>query len=199
MKQIEVKCSGILDDNEIIELYWHRNESAITATDTKYGKYLFTIAYNILHSNMDCEECVNDTYFSTWNRIPPTRPNVFQVFLSKITRNVAVDKYRKNRAEKRIPSEMINSLDELDECISSNVNLEEIVFIRQASLVLNEYLQTLTQKQTLIFVCRYYYCDSIDTIARMLKTSESTVFRTLSKIREGLKARLEQEGLYEKK
>ena len=88
-----------LSDEKIIALYWERNESAIKATDEKYGTYLFTIAYNILRNDWDCEECINDTYLHTWNRIPPTKPNIFQVFLSKITRDLAVDKYRKSKVD----------------------------------------------------------------------------------------------------
>ena len=90
-----------MPDGEIIELYWKREEAAISETDKKYGKYLYRIAYNIVHDELDCEECLNDTYLGTWNRIPPARPNVFQIFLSKIMRNIAVDRFRKNTAKKR--------------------------------------------------------------------------------------------------
>ena len=105
----------IVDDEEIIELYWKRDEQAISQTDKKYRRYLFTIAYNILHDNMDCDECLNDTYLKTWNKIPPTRPRILQLFLSKITRDVSVDKYRENNLTRKIPSELMLSLDELDE------------------------------------------------------------------------------------
>ena len=92
--------SNLLTDDEIIDMYWERNENAINETDKKYGNYLFTIANNIVNDKMDCEECVNDTYLGTWNRIPPTRPNIFKVFLSKIVRNIAISKYRRNSAQK---------------------------------------------------------------------------------------------------
>ena len=100
-----------MSDEDIVALYFARNEKAISETDLKYGRYLFTIAYNIVHDRLDCEECLNDTYLGTWNAIPPHRPPVFQVFLSKIMRNTAVDKFRKTRASKRIPSELVVSLD----------------------------------------------------------------------------------------
>ena len=180
-------------DEEIIDLYWSRNEEAIPETDNKYGRYLYTIAYNIVRDGRDCEECLSDTYFSTWNRIPPTRPNVFQVFLSKITRNVAVDKYRKNNAEKRIPSEMINSLDELDECIVHSSSAEDELYIKRISHVLNDYLASLNKNDITLFVCRYYYCDSIEDIAKMMSISESTVFRRMARIKEGLRQRLVEE------
>ena len=97
------KSERYLPDPEIIELYWARDERAIDETDKKYRQYLHRIAYNIVHDDLDCEECLNDTYLGTWNRIPPTRPNAFQLFLSKIMRNIAIDRYRKNSAKKNIP------------------------------------------------------------------------------------------------
>lgn len=188
------KALDELSDETIIELYWNRNEDAIQATDEKYGKYLYMIAYNIVHDNMDCEECLNDTYLSTWNRIPPTRPKFFQLFLSKIIRNIAVDRYRKNSAEKRISSEMTCSLEELDDCLPSEMGLEDEVLMRAVIDAMNDYLRSLSKREVLIFICRYYYSDSIDSIAQMLKVSRNTVFRDLSKIRSGLKERLEAEG-----
>lgn len=97
------KDGGYLKDEQIIELYWAREERAISETDRKYRKYLYTVAYNILHSDPDCEECLNDTYLGTWNAIPPHRPNFFQAFLSKIMRNTAVVHYKKNHTQSRIP------------------------------------------------------------------------------------------------
>ena len=183
-----------LSDEEIIELYWSRNEKAIEATDSKYGKYLFTIAYNIVHDKLDCEECVNDTYLGTWNRIPPTRPNAFQIFITKIMRNIAIDKFRKNSADRRIPAEMTVSLGELDDCIYSE-SVEDEYKIVEMARILNKYLNELPDKSEFIFVCRYYYADKISEIAKMMKISESTVYRELGQIREGLKALLEKEDL----
>lgn len=184
----------IVDDEEIIELYWKRDEQAISETDKKYRRYLFTIAYNILHDNMDCDECLNDTYLKTWNKIPPTRPRILQLFLSKITRDVSVDKYRENNLTRKIPSELMLSLDELDECITSNEDIEKDIFIRQMIGILNSYLESLNSREEFCFVCRYYYGDSIENIARMLRVSDRTVFRDLARIRKGLRDRLESEG-----
>ena len=191
----EINAGKCLPDEAIVELYWQRNEKAIEETDRKYGKYLFTIAYNIVHNHLDCEECVNDTYLGTWNRIPPSKPSVFQVFLSRITRNIAIDRFRKNTARKQVPSEMLLSLDELDECVTSSSveNEQEIVEI---SRVLNTFLRGLTARREFIFVCRYYYSDSIVHIAKMLDVSEKTVQRALSEMRRELKEKLEGEGLY---
>ena len=114
-----------LSDETIIDLYWDRKEKAIEETDRKYGKYLFAVAYNIVYDSMDCEECLNDTYLSTWNTIPPKRPTVFQAFLTRIMRNQAVDKFRTRSAAKRIPSELMISLDELEDCIANDLSIEE--------------------------------------------------------------------------
>ena len=187
--------SGYLSDEAIIELYWSRNEKAISETDKKYKKYLYKIAYNIVRNNLDCEECLNDTYLGTWNRIPPARPNVFQAFLSKIMRNVAVDKARETHAEKRVPSELIVSLDEIGEALSYDMSPDEEAVIAAVSSVLNKFLHGLDERDQLIFVCRYYYCDTVSEISGMLDTSERTVFRALVRMRESLKSKLAVEGI----
>ena len=186
----------LLEDHEIIELYWARDEKAISETDKKYKRYLFTIAYNILHDNLDCEECLNDTYLGTWNTIPPTRPNVFQAFISKIMRNTAVGRYNKNTADKRVPSEMTISVGEFVECLPSEVTVEEEYFIGEVSKILSQFLRELPERSAFVFVCRYYCSDKISDIADMLHVSESTVFRELMSIRKQLKERLVKEGYY---
>ncbi len=186
---------SLMTDEAIIDLYWKREERAISETDKKYGKYLYTIAYNIVRDRLDCEECLNDTYLGTWNRIPPTRPNVFHVFLSKIMRNIALDRFRHSHAEKRVPPEMIVSLNELDECMLSNPSLEEEYTVRTMAGVINTYLESLNSKRQLIFISRYYYCDQISAIATMLHTSEATVYRELATIRQELKKAFKKEGL----
>lgn len=184
----------ILPDEEIISLYWNRNESAIDATDVKYGKYLYTIAYNILNDNMDSEECLNDTYLGTWNAIPPQRPTLFQAFLSKIMRNTALGRVRKATSAKRIPSEMILSLEELDECIQLEPGEDEKYYVNRLSELFNSYLETLSDRQLFVFICRYYYSDSVARIADMLKLSKNTIFRDLAAIRSSLREYLEREG-----
>lgn len=188
----EEKC---LSDEEIIELYWDRNEQAIKETDKKYGSYLYVIAYNIIHDRLDCEECVNDTYLGTWKRIPPTRPHVFQVFLTKIMRNIAIDRYRQKTAAKRIPSEMTLSLEEIGDALPAVSTVDEDYLVDQVASILNAYLHTLSDKVQFAFVCRYYYADRIANIATMLGVSENTVYRYLSEARDGLKKELEKEGI----
>ncbi len=188
--------SDFMTDEAIINLYWQRNERAIQETDKKYKNYLYTIAYNILHDNMDCEECLNDTYLGTWNSIPPQRPSVFKAFLSKIMRNTAVVKYEKNTALKRCNSEMTLSLDELGEAIPAVSSAEEDYMISQLGSIINDYIKTLSDREEFIFICRYYCSDRISDIAEMLHVSERTVFNELTAIRRGLKKILVQEGYF---
>ena len=180
------KKVAYMEDEAIVDLYWAREERAISETDRKYRRYLHTVAYNILHNDLDCEECLNDTYLGTWNAIPPTRPRILQAFLSKIMRNTAVVRYKKNTAQSRIPSEMTVSLEELEYCIP----------VSRLSHLLSRYLRTLSEKQAFIFICRYYCCDRVQDIAEMLHVSERTVFRELNTIRDNLKALLVKEGYY---
>lgn len=184
-----------MSDEEIIELYWNRNEDAIKETDIKYGKYLFTIAYNIVHDRLDSEECLNDTYLGTWNKIPPERPMVFNVFLSRITRNIAINRYKKNNAAKRVPAEMILPLEELEDTLATNPLSPDEQAISALAGVLNGFVDTLDGRDEFIFVCRYYYSDSIKNIAGMLQISEPTVFRALARMKEELRRRLEEEGI----
>ena len=189
------KEEAFLADEQIIDLYWKRDEDAIKQTDRKYGKYLYVIAYNIVHDRLDCEECLNDTYLGTWNRIPPQRPNVFQVFLSRIMRNIAIDKFRHNRASKRVPSEMLVSLEELDDCMPSAPSTEDELANDRLGKLLNDFVQALDDRKQFIFVCRYYYADKVSSIAHMLQLGEATIFRELAEIRENLKNHLEKEGI----
>ncbi len=195
MKDTE-KATALLSDEAIIDLYWKRNEQALDATDRKYGKYLFTIAYNIVHNELDCQECLNDTYLGTWNRIPPAKPNIFQAFLAKIMRNTAVSKFREVSAARRVPSELVVSLNELENCIEHSTSVDEEMEIREISKILNSYLRGLPSRSEFIFVCRYYYADSIAKIANMLGLSENTIYRELHNIRNGLKIALERAGIY---
>ena len=194
-KEKESRIETVLSDEAIIDLYWNRNEKAITETDRKYKRYLYSIAYNILHDHPDCEECLNDTYLGTWNSIPPHKPSIFQIFLSKIMRNTAVTRYKHNTASKRIPSEMTTSLDELEPYIPVP-NSQQEYLLNELSRLLSVYLRSLPERSAFIFICRYYCSDRVSDIAAMLHISERTVFRELSEIREGLKQFLEKEGYF---
>ncbi len=188
--------SDRLSDGDIIELYFERDEGAINATGRKYGAYLFTIGNNILNDRFDSEECLNDTYFTTWNRIPPERPTYLQMFLSKIMRDVSVSRYRKSKAKKRISSELVVSMEELgDTIVSGEADIVEDIAMKETVRVLNGFLGSITKRQRFIFICRYYYCDKVTTIAKMLSVSQKTVYRELEKLRSELKCALKKEGV----
>ena len=194
MEEKNKQAADYMSDEEIVELYWKREERAIHETDRKYRNYLYRVAFNILHDRLDSEECLNDTYLGTWNSIPPAKPTAFQIFLSKIMRNTAVNRYRYNMADKRIASQMTVALEELDESMMYQLSDEEEKLVSEIGQLLNEYLEGLSKRGRFVFVSRYYYADEIVEIARMLGVSERTVYRELVELRNGLRERLEKEG-----
>ena len=188
---IDEKGGEGVQDHDIIELYFARDERAISETAQKYGGYCESIAMNILSDRMDAEECVNDTWLRTWNAIPPTRPSVLRVFLGKITRNLSLDKYKARTAEKRAGGEFAVSLDELDECIGA-VDERESALIGES---ISRFLRTEGEEARKMFVCRYYYCDSIADIAKRFRVSEGKVKTLLFRVRGRLRNHLEKEGI----
>lgn len=185
-----------MEDFKIIELFFERKEYAIAETERKYGGYLSKIAYNILFDSEDSEECVNDTYMKAWNSIPPQKPNVLSTFLGKITRRLAIDVFRKKHAEKRGNSEYALSLSELDECISDRFSAEAEFERKELSESINRFLASLSKENRDIFLCRYFYSDSIKEIASFFGTSESKIKSSLFRSRKLLKEHLEKEGFY---
>jgi len=182
-------------DGEIIDLYFARNEEAIDLTDGKYGRYLSVIGYNILNDKWNTDEALNDTYYATWNRIPPERPNILQAFLSKIMRNISITKFRKEHAGKRVSSELVSSLEELSNCIVCEASTEEDFKIKEIADILNNFLSDIEKKDRFIFVCRYYYADSVKSIAKMLGENVRAVYRRLENLRRELRIRLEKEDI----
>ena len=185
-----------MEDFKIIELFFLRSENAISETERKYGRYLSKIAYNILFDLEDSKECVNDTYMKAWNSIPPQQPEILSTFLGKITRHLAIDLFRKKHAEKRKNSEYALSLSELDECIPDNFSPEKESEQKELSESINRFLASLSKENRDIFVCRYFYSDSIKEIASFFKSSESKIKSSLFRSRKALKEHLEKEGFY---
>ena len=183
-----------MNDKDIIRLYFNRDQSALSATAKKYGKYCTSIAKNILGSNEDAEECVNDTYLSAWNSIPPTRPTILSAFLGTITRNLAFNKYRHNHVMKRGSGEIAVVLDELAECVSGLDDVEQEIDRRELVAEINTFLDTLSPKKRNIFICRYWYSDSIPSIAKRYEMTESNVSVTLNRLRSKLKEYLSERG-----
>lgn len=184
-----------MKDEQIVQLYWDRNPEAITVTANKYGKYCISIARNILQSEQDCEECVNDTYLRAWNVMPPQRPAVLTAFLGKITRNLAIDRYRHESAEKRGGNLKV-SLEELKECIADGKGslVEDEIAGRELTEVINVFLSGLPQKKRILFVRRYWYFDSVSDIAKRVGMTEGNVSVNLKRIREKLRYFLIERG-----
>ena len=183
-----------LEDDEIIELYWQRNEAAIAETDLKYRKYLFIIAYNILNEKLDCEECLNDTYLGAWNAIPPTRPNVLKAFLTTIIRRTAMKHYQHKNRQRAVPSEMTVSLSELEAFVSGDGDVGADFDAERLGKIISDFVRSLGKRRQFIFMSRYYAADSIDVIARDLKLSRSMINKELAAIRSDLAKTLEKEG-----
>ncbi len=183
-----------MEDFKIIELFFERNENAISETEKKYGRYLSKIAYNILFDLEDSKECVNDTYMKVWNTIPPQNPKILSTFLGKITRHLAIDFFRRKHAAKRGNSEYSLSLSELDECIPDKLSTEKNFEQKELSESINRFLASLSKENRDIFVCRYFYSDSIKEIASFFKSNESKIKSSLFRSRKALKEHLEKEG-----
>lgn len=183
-----------MEDNEILDLYFARNEQAITETDRKYGSYCYGIANRILPSREDCEETVSDTYYQTWNVIPPRRPDVFKLFLAKITRNLAFSRWRKLSAAKRGGGETELVLEELAGCIPGKERVDDALNAKELVKTIRAFLGTLPDRQQDIFLQRYFYVETPEAIARRHKISRRNVNLILSRTRAKLKAYLTQEG-----
>lgn len=184
-----------MKDNQIVNLYWTRDEQAILETQRKYGHYCYAIASNILGNHEDAEECVNDTYNELWNAIPPHRPAELSTFIGKIARRLSCKKYRYNSAQKRGGGEMILALEELEECIPGDQTIESIMESKELTALMNEFLATLRADDRIIFVRRYWYIDSCKEIALKLEFSESKVKMSLKRTREKLNKVLRKEGV----
>lgn len=172
-----------MDDAKIVRLYWDRNEEAIPATADKYGSYCTAIARNILGNSEDAEECVNDTYWKAWNAMPPHKPNVLSVFLGKLTRNLSLNRYKYNTADKRGGSRAAVILDEISEFVSDSDTVERNLDRRELIRAIDAFLRGLPADKRGIFVRRYWYFDSISDIASRFERTENNVSVTLNRLR----------------
>ena len=136
-----------MEDTHIVQLYWDRNETAISESSMKYGAYCTSIAQNILQNPADAEECVNDTWLHAWNAMPPHRPSLLSTFLGKITRNLSFDLYRKMHRKKRGESQMDAVLDELEECVSGKDDIERQWEMKELIAEINRFLQKLPEEK----------------------------------------------------
>ncbi len=184
-----------MDDNSIVEMYWERSEAAIEETQKKYGRYCYSIAFNVLSDQQDAEESVNDTYLSAWSSMPPQRPLVLSAFLGKITRNISLKRWKNKTAEKRGGGQADLVLDELQECIPSNNSVDSEIDTKELGDIIDGFLRGLANEERNIFICRYWYMDSIVDICKQFGYGESKVKMKLLRTRKKLMERLEKEGV----
>lgn len=183
-----------MEDVEIVNLYWQRDEAAIDHTQQKYGAYLTKIAYNILSSTEDSRESVNDTYLAAWNSMPPHKPSILSTYLGKLTRRISIDIFRKRTREKRLPSEYAVSLTELEDCLADDATPEQALEGKQLGEAISAFLRTLPQQTRNVFIGRYYFLDSVKEVAGYCGITESKAKTLLHRTRQALRTYLEKEG-----
>lgn len=182
-----------MEDCDIIELYWQRDQGAIQETANKYGGFLWNITWNVLHSHGDAEECVNDTYLRTWNAIPPARPSAFRAWLGRIARNLSLDRWKQLRAQKRGGDEMEVLLGELDQCVPAPHGTEKALEDQEIARLISAFLRTLSAEARAMFLRRYWYGESVADIAANMNCGQGKVKSCLFRTRNALRTYLEQE------
>ncbi len=183
-----------MQDEEIVALYWERNEDAIRETARKFGAYLTKIANNILADRQDSEECVNDTYLKAWNAMPDNRPSVLSGFLSRMVRQSALDLYRRKHAVKRYASEYALSMTELEDTFRGHTDLEQEADAAALRDAINSFLRSLSPTARKVFIGRYYFFDPIRQIADDCGIAEGTAKSSLYRTRQALREYLIKEG-----
>ena len=176
-----------MKDVDIIELFWKRSEMAITELENKYDRLARSVAYNILRDNLDTDECMNDSYFGMWNNLPPHRPEVLPAFFTAITRNIALKMHKRKSAQKR--NAIIVEL--TDWGVSSQSIEDEINY---AADIISTYLLSLDKSSRILFMRRYYLCESVAEAAKAVGITENNANVKLSRMRKALRQILEQEG-----
>ena len=184
-----------MEDSAIIDLYWQRDQSAITETSVKYGGFLWSISWNVLRSHDDADECVNDTYLRTWNAIPPARPTAFRAWLGRIARNLSLDRWKQAKAQKRGGDNMEILLGELDACVPAPRGTEQALEDGEIAALISAFLRKLSGESRIIFLQRYWYGQDVADIAAQLGCGQGKVKSSLFRTRKALRAYLEREGV----
>lgn len=184
-----------MDDREIIALYFDRDERAIAESQKKYGTYCNTIARNIIPNPQDAEECVSETWLRAWNAIPPNRPPILKAFFAKITRNLAIDRFRRETAESRGGGRASIALDELAECLPSSESVEGQIDARELGRAISIFVRSLKKREGDLFLRRYFYMDSLDAAASYVGMTAKNAAVSLHRTRKRLEEFLKKEGL----
>ncbi len=175
-----------MTDEQIIALFFERSELAINELDKQYGKLCHKLSFGILNNRSDAEECVNDAYLGVWNAIPPTKPNPLLTYVCKIVRNVSLGRYKANTAQKRNSSYDV-ALSELEACLSSPDTVESELEAKELTRVIEGFLDSLGEENRVIFLRRYWFCDTYKDIAERVGLSEKNISVRLSRTRGQLK------------
>lgn len=183
-----------MEDKEIIDLYFKREEQALKETENKYGQYCFTVAYRILYEKRDSEECVSDTWLQAWNTIPPQRPSLLKYYLAKITRNFAVNRLRTRTRQKRGGDETEAALSELEAVLSDGSDPQQEYDRRELGRVINRFLGMQKARDRDLFLRRYFYAEAVKDIAERYGMRENAVSLRLLRMREKLRETLQKEG-----
>ena len=183
-----------MEDTQIVDLYWSRNEDAIQKTQDKYGAYLTKIAYNILSDFEDSRECANDTYLAAWNSMPTQRPRILSTYLGKIVRQIAIDVFRKRNSRKRYDSQYALSLEELSDVVFGGSTPEQELDSKLLDETIDRFLRALPSEARTLFLGRYFFFDSLKDAAAYCGMSEGKAKSLLYHTRQSLKTALEQEG-----
>jgi RNA polymerase sigma factor (sigma-70 family) len=183
-----------MEDQEIIALYWKRDETAIRETDHKYGRFCYSLAYNILAVSEDAEECVSDTYQKAWNSIPPEKPAVFRAWLGKITRNISINRWHYKRAGKRC-SGMEILLSELSDCIPDLRTTDKIIEAKELSQHISSWLDTLSPQDRSLFVRRYWNGDALQSLSSLCGISPNKLAGHMFRLRSSLRTYLTEKGV----
>lgn len=184
-----------MEDDKIVKLYFERDEKAIAYTQEKYSAYLHKIAYNILSDFEDAAESVSDSYLKAWNSIPPSNPQSLSAYMAKIVRQNSIDIYRKKHSRKRYFCEYGQALSEIEDDAVADETVEARVDVKLLGEMISEYLKGISEDMRNIFVCRYYFCDSIKSISEMTGYSEAKIKSSLHRTRLGLKDFLRREDV----
>ena len=184
-----------MNDQAIVQKYWDRNEDAISDSKKQYEDYCLYIANNALHDRQDAEECLNDALLAAWNSIPPQKPENLKTYLGKLIHEIAIDRWRKNTRQKRIRSELVQSLDEIEEIVSGQ-NFDAEIEEAELSREISRYLYSISETKRNVFIRRYWYYDSIESICERYGFGKSKVLVMLKRTRDDLAQHLKKEGYF---
>lgn len=183
-----------MDDKQIVDLYWQRSERAIAESEAKYGAYCRSIAYGILSDSGDAEECVSDTWLGAWNAMPPHRPAVLGTFLGKLTRRISINRWAQKHTVRRGGGTIPAAIEELAGCLPAGPTPQQLLEEKELSALLSSFVMGLPLAERRVFIRRYWYLDSVESVARRFGFTKGKVKTMLHRTRKKLRRYLEQEG-----